>query len=451
MRKMYYLILFIAVAALVSCTAKKNVKADALTESTPHLEWTRNAVIYEVNLRQYTTRGTLKAFEEQLPQLKELGVDILWFMPVYPVSELNRKGTLGSYYAVRNYKDINPEYGTLADFKQMVDKAHKLGFKVILDWVANHTGCDNVWIKEHPDWYLKDSLGKFIAPFDWTDVYKLDYSKKEMRAAMLDALKFWVKEYDVDGFRCDVAFQVPTDFWENARPELEAIKPVFMLAEAETPELTRKAFDMDYDWKLHALMNKIAKGEKNAKDLDLYLAEMDTLYAPDVYKMEFVTNHDENTWNGSEYERMGDGVKAFAVLTYTLKGMPLIYTGQEVGMKKRLEFFEKDTVPSWTKNETFAFYQKMNALKHSQPALAAGDKGGKLIRYQTESPETFVYERNLSSSSQVLVYLNLSSKPVQLKFKDKAPNGEYTDYFKGKNTPLPTSLGAWEYKIFIRE
>jgi alpha-amylase len=471
MKKFHHLIGLFIVLPLFSCTPKKAITSDNSQSGVTHPEWSRNAVIYEVNLRQYTNEGTIKAFQTHLSQLKELGVDILWLMPVNPISELNRKGKLGSYYAVKSYKEVNPEFGTVADLKEMVKKAHEMGFKVILDWVANHTGCDNIWVKQHPDWYVKDSLGKIVSPFNWTDTYKLDYKKTEMRAAMIDAMKFWVKECDIDGYRCDVAFEVPTDFWNTVRKELDSIKPVFMLAEAEKPELTDKAFDMAYNWPLKDLMGKIAKGAndtikaqyvhkkadadlaanavKNTLDIDKLLAHQDSIFPKDAYLMNHITNHDLNSWEGTEFVRLGDGVKAFAVLTYTLKGMPLIYTGQEVGMNRALKFFEKDKAPDWTKNEMFAFYKKLNELKHTQAALAAGEKGGEMVRYHTTSPNVFVFARKLAAS-EVLVYLNLSKEPVALSFKNEAPKGDFKDYFVGKKATLPTNLAPWEYKIFVK-
>lgn len=468
MNKIIVLFTVLIAISLMGCTGKP-----AATSATPsrtnvrHTEWSRDAVIYEVNLRQYTKEGTIKAFEAHLPRLKELGVDILWFMPVNPISEVNRKGTLGSYYAVRNYKEINPEFGTLADFKELVEKAHGMGFKVLLDWVANHTGCDNIWIAEHPDWYVKDSLGNLIAPYDWTDTYKLDYTNQEMRAAMTDALKFWVKEYDIDGYRCDVAFEVPTDFWDNARKELDAIKPVFMLAEAEHPELLVNAFDICYNWPLKDVINEIAMANEakkpeyaheppagkivaeNALDLDKLFARQDSIFPTDSYLMNQTSNHDLNSWEGTEFDRLGAAVKAFAVLTYTIPGMPLIYTGQETGMDRALLFFEKDTPPDWTRNEWFTFYQKLNKLKHSEEALRAGTQGGETIRYFTGSPDTYIFSRTGNGSS-VLVYLNLSGKTTNIEFKGRKPEGNYTNFFANEKEELPASLEPWEYRVYTR-
>lgn len=414
--------------------------------------WSKNAVIYEVNVRQYTVEGTFNAFANRLPQLKELGVDVLWFMPIYPISKEARKGTLGSYYSVQDYKGINPEFGKAEDFKALVQKAHEMGFKVILDWVANHTGRDHIWMKQHPDWYVKDSLGHALAPFDWTDAAKLDYKNTAMRSAMQESMAYWVKEFDVDGFRCDVAGEVPTDFWNDTRAKLNKIKPVFMLAEADKAELTKKAFNADYNWPLLGVMNDIAKGKKVATDIDKVLAHHDSIYPPTSFKMNFVTNHDENSWNGSEYERMGAGVNAFVILSYTYPGIPLIYTGQEVGLKKRLSFFEKDTVANWNNPAVFSFYKKLNELKHTQPALAVGKNSGKFIRYATTSPTLYIFERKVKGN-EVLVVLNLSAQNQTINFTKAKPSGACTDYFQNMKTDASRLEGAmlmpWQYKVYI--
>lgn len=472
MKKLAYLLILSLLFVISSCNDKKESapssnNTEKQTTNVKHPEWVRNAIIYEVNIRQYTPEGTIKAFQKHLPQLKELGVDILWFMPIHPISEKNKKGTLGSYYAVKDYKAVNPEFGTDEDFKAMVNQAHEMGFKVILDWVANHTGGDNVWTKEHPEWYVRDSIGNFTSPYDWTDTYKLDYENKEMRAAMLDALKYWVKDFDIDGYRCDVAYEVPLDFWESARKELDTIKPVFMLAEAEHPNLTENAFDAVYNWALKDIMALIAKGDKTTKHehnsgvvadiskgvsagLDKMFAQQDSTFLTDVLQMNHITNHDLNSWDGSEFERFGDAVKTFAVLTYTINGIPLIYTGQEVGYDKRIEFFEKDPIKSWEKNDMFSFYQKLNALKHSQDALKAGVEGGVMVRYETISPDAYIFERAVGNS-RVVVFLNLSANDIKLEYKGNTPEGgNLTDYFAGSHLAFPTELKAWDYKVFIK-
>lgn len=461
-------------AFFVGCHSKDCVHDNKQCTNIVQPDWSRNAIIYEVNVRQFTEEGTFKAFQNQLPRLKELGVDILWLMPIHPISEVNRKGELGSYYSVQDYKAVNPEFGTLEDFRELVKEAHKLGFKVILDWVANHTGCDHQWLTDHPEWYKRDDKGNNIAPYDWSDVYELDFTKTEVREAMADALEFWVREYDVDGYRCDVAFLVPLDFWEDVRVRLDAIKPVFMLAEAESAELTLNAFNMVYNWPLKDVMNQIAKGQdaknphyihetllqsespiRTALHIDKLIAVQDSVFPCDAYQMNFITNHDENSWDGTEFERMGDGANTFAVLTYTLNGMPLIYTGQEVGFNRRFEFFTKDTPPNWEPNETTKFYTKLNQLKKTQPALNAGKSGGKLVKYQTSDDESiYAFSRVLDKKNEVLVILNLTPEAKEISF-EKAPKGKYINYFTGEKESFDAAgkvlkLEPWQYKVLTK-
>ncbi|MBK5719944.1 alpha-amylase [Dysgonomonas sp. Marseille-P4677] len=451
--KVFFIIATIALIGY-SCSKKPQVSNGEPIEkcTVKHLDWTRNAVIYEVNVRQYTKEGTFAAFEDHLPRLKELGVDVLWFMPIHPISEKNRKGALGSYYAVKDYTDVNPEFGTKEDFKRLVDKAHGMGFKIILDWVANHTGCDNVWTTEHPDWYVKDSIsGDFKSPYDWTDTYELNYDNNDLRLGMIESMKYWVKHFDIDGYRCDMAHEVPTDFWNQLRPGLDSIKPVFMLAESENYDLLEHAFDANYSWELMHMMADVNKGVKTAEDIISYIQKLDTIMCPDAYKMNFLTNHDENSWNGTEYERYGKCTDAFAVLTYTLNGMPMIYTGQEVGMKKRLSFFEKDMVPSWTTNATTTFYKKLNELKHTHPALRAGEIGGKLRFYTSSAGKELLIFSRESAGKEIMVMLNLSGKRITYTSNDALNRSDYTDYFSGKKVDkLPDTLQAWEYRIFTR-
>lgn len=454
-----FLIMAVSALMAVGCFATKSTTPRQT--SVKHTDWSRNAVLYEVNLRQYTPEGTIEAFSKHLPRLQKLGVDILWFMPVHPISELNRKGTLGSYYAVRDYKDINPEFGNLADFKALVKKAHEMGFKVIIDWVPNHSGCDNAWVTEHPEWYVKDKNGKMVGPYDWTDVYKFDYSNREMRNAMIDALKFWLTDVNIDGFRCDVAGEVPTDFWVETRKELNKVKDIFFLAEASKEELSFDSFDMCYNWPMKDLQNQIAltagqnaydvaKGKKDENkmpaDIDKMVAHQAKTFAGDSYLLNMITNHDLNSWEGTEFERYGDGVRTFAVLTYTLPGMPLIYTGQEVGFNHAFEFFEKDQSPVWTANDHTAFYTKLNELKHSFTALNAGN-GAPMVRYQTENPHAYVFSRSDKNGS-VYVFLNFSNKNVKLEYTGKTPKAKNAkDFFNG-STEMPTELAPWEFRVF---
>lgn len=389
-------------------TAKITVELPGSEKDLPatnvvHPEWSQNATIYEVNIRQYTPEGTFEAFSAHLPRLKDLGVDILWFMPIHPISEKNRKGTLGSYYAVKDYKGVNPEFGDVESFKKVVEEAHALGMKVIIDWVPNHTGCDNAWVEEHPDWYKKNEKGEMYGPFDWTDVYQLDYSNPEMRKGMIDALAYWLRDVGIDGFRCDVAGMVPVDFWDEAREILEYVRGkgnLFMLAEAPDPELLQNAFDMDYNWPMKDVQNAVAasQGEytfvkpgenkvaklpvKHVSDIVNLMAEQDKKYPANSIMMNMVTNHDLNSWEGTEYERYGKFLPAMTVLTYILPGMPLIYSGQEAAMNRALEFFEKDCItefenlkdPDSKASKTTEMLKLLNRLKETEDELMSDGK-----------------------------------------------------------------------------
>ena len=446
-------------AALSSLFGTAQTAAPAKT-TVNHPDWSRNAVIYEVNLRQFTPEGTLQAFKPHIERLKDLGVDILWFMPIHPISEDGRKGTLGSYYAVRDYKGVNPEFGSIDDFREVVRAAHDAGMKVIIDWVPNHSGRDNAWVKDHPDWYVRNEKGQMYGPYDWTDVFKFDYSNPEMRRGMTDAMQFWLREADIDGFRCDVAGEVPTDFWNENRPELEKVKPViFMLAEAPDADLMEHAFDMDYNWPMKDLFNAIAATsgqytfvpkqgeprqwpEAHATDIFKRLDEEAATYPADSYMMNMVTNHDLNSWEGTEYERYGRLAPAMAVLMYTLPGMPLIYTGQEVGLDRALEFFEKDQAPDWNaKADITEFYKTLNALKHRRPELTAGN-GAPVEQLPTASPDVIAFRRG-----GVTVVANLGAKAVR-PFK-KAPKVKgLTDLFAGKDAVVPKLMQPGEFVIW---
>lgn len=419
-----------------------------------HPQWVYNANIYEVNVRQFTPEGTFSAFSKHLPRLKDLGVDIIWLMPIHQIGELNRKGSLGSYYSIKDYKGVNPEFGSMDDFKALVDEAHKLGMKVIIDWVANHTSHDNHLVYSNPEWYTKDSADNFISPFDWSDVIQLNYEVDELHDYMVGALKFWVEEADIDGYRCDVAAMVPTKFWNRARKELDEIKPVFMLAEADELELQEFAFDMDYAWEFHHIMNEVAKGKKTVLDIDHYFVKELAKYPKNTIRMHFTSNHDENSWNGTEFERMGNGVKSFAALTYLINGMPLIYNGQEVGFKRRLNFFDKDLI-DWVEGSEFtAFYQILNGLKKKNSALAAGEKGADMVRVKTSNDvNVFAFIRS-NDKDKVFAVFNLSSLTQIIDLTGDEFAGDYTDLFSEAEVKLAAganlSLAPWEFKIFVK-
>ena len=426
---------------------------------TNQLEWTKDKTIYEVNLRQYSPSGSFEALTNDLERIKEMGIDIIWLMPIHPISTVKRKGTLGSYYAVADYKDVNPEHGTLEDFKKLTDKIHELGMYTIIDWVPNHTGWDNHWITEHSDYYTKNDKGEIIDPINtetgeswgWTDVADLNYDNPEMRAAMIDAMKFWMTDYGVDGFRCDVAHGVPQYFWEDCIKELKTVdENVFMLAEAEIDSLRNQAdFEMTYAWNFKNVIVGIADGDSTTSSIDRYLAA-DRKKFQKGYHMYFTSNHDENTWHGNVFKRFGDGHKAFAVLCATFDGMPLVYSGQEAPMKKDLKFFEKDTI-DWNGYAYADFYKSLLTLKKRNQALWNGGYGGEPVKIKTGNDDNtyaFLREKN---EDKILVILNLSNQRQDITLGGKNYTGEYKDVFNQLTVIIEEhqelSLEPWDYIV----
>ncbi|MFI3286849.1 MAG: alpha-amylase family glycosyl hydrolase [Rikenellaceae bacterium] len=435
-----------------------------------HPSWTDSAIIYEFNTRQFTVDGTFRAAMEHLPRLKELGVDILWMMPIFPIGNERRKGTLGSYYSIEDNTAVNDEFGTMKDFCNFVAEAHNLGMYVILDWVSNHTARDARWITEHPEWFEWDAeKNEFATPFDWSDTAKLNYQSEEMRTEMIKSMAFWLKKAKIDGFRCDMAMLVPMEFWHRATKELTKVaeglgKELFMLAESEGPEF-HDAFDATYSWEEHHLMNKIAKGEANCYTLGERLAYESSIYDESALRMHFTSNHDENSWNGSSITRMGDGAETFAALTFILSGMPLIYTGQEVGQARQLEFFDRDTI-DWINLSSNKrgqaierLYKGLCDLKHSHPALLAGEKGGDIVGIDNNvSWQMFAVKRRVGAKT-VIALFNLGDSPVEARFEDKDFSGKYKEMlWKGAKSSANVELSceqtysfkAWEFRILYR-
>jgi glycosidase len=455
------LISLLALIAIIALTffgcsisaGKKEIKP--FVSEVVHPDWSKNSVIYEVNIRQFTPEGTFNAFAKHLPRLKELGVDVLWLMPIHPIGVKNRKEPLGSYYSVKDYLNVNPEFGTLDDFKALIVKSHDLGFHVIIDWVPNHTSWDNKLTVDHPEWYVKDSKGSFIPPigFDWTDVIQLDWSKKELQDYMLEALNFWVK-LGVDGFRVDHPHLTPYEFWERTRSELNKIRPVLMVAENEDQtDFMKKGFDMSYAWELHHLMNRLASGKDSLRSLRKYYRKERLVFPSNVYRMVFLDNHDENSWNGTINSRMGDAQNAFAVFIFTTQGVPLLYNGQEVCLNKSLKFFVKDTI-KWDTCRMTGFYKELIRMKKENKALWDGEFGGLMDSINTNKDcRLFSYYRE-KEENRILIFLNLSKKQVAFKPDIMKLAGEYKDYFSGQITTLPQAdsmrLGPWGYRVYVK-
>jgi len=420
-----------------------------------HPEWSKNATIYQINTRQFTQEGTFKAAQKQLPRLKELGIDILWLMPIHEIGKKNRKGSLGSPYAVKDYYSVNPEFGNLEDLKSFVSEAHQLGMYVILDWVANHTAWDNVLVEEHPDWYEKDYKGDFRPTpwWDWSDIIDLDYNQPGVRKYMTEALKYWVKEADIDGYRCDVAGFVPVDFWNHARKELDSIKPVFMLAEWESRDVHAQAFDMTYAWSWNETMHKICKGQADVNGLYIYYSWNESAFPENSLRMTFVSNHDKNAWEGTMWEQFGDGLQAAIVLSVVGEGMPLIYNGQEAGNAKRLAFFEKDPI-QWKDHEIGVLYKDLFALMKENTALWHASWGSRMVKVpNNHEQQVFSFVRQ-NETDKVFAVFNFSDAKKSVDFKETLYHGDYKEFrtnatvFLDKNFHL--EIEPWSYKVYIK-
>ena len=470
--------IFIIWSAIAMMGCKKNsedIASTTIEKFSPAVE--ENSVIYEVNIRQYSPEGTFNAFTKDIPQLKELGVKIIWVMPIFPISQTKRKATggddskfasempaaeqhkyLGSYYAVSDFKKVNPEFGTIEDFRNLVKTAHENGIYVILDWVPNHTGWDHVWIKNHPEYYTQNAKGEIIDPVNpetgkswgWTDVADLNYDNQNLRAEMTADMMHWIKNEDIDGFRCDVAGNVPLDFWQQAIPQLRKQKSIFMLAEAWEPALLKNnLFDMAYGWDGHHTMNKIAQGKETVKQFDVYIEKINKDYEANDILMNFVDNHDENSWNGTIKSRLGEAEAAMTALSYLMPGMPLVYSGNEYGLEHSLKFFEKDSIPK-TKGKQWELRTKLGKIKNEIDALHGGKNKANYKRLPASNENVLVFERT-KNDKKVIYLANLSAKPVSVSMPI---TGQYKDVMNEKMMDLnPTqvlSMLPWQYYILTK-
>ena len=422
-----------------------------------HPAWSYNAELYEMNVRQLTPEGTLRAATERLAFLRELGIDAVWLMPVYPIGRVNRKGSLGSYYSIRDYCAVNPEMGTAADLDAFVAEAHRLGMKVLLDWVANHTARDARWIAEKPaDWYERDAQGEPAVPWDWTDTAKLDYANRAVWQGQIDAMRYWLEEHAVDGFRCDMAMLVPIDFWREAVRQLRRTKPdLFMLAEAEELNLFEGGtFDACYAWQMHHLLNDVAQQKVRVTALRDYLRADRGRYPHSAMRLSFTSNHDENSWSDSEFARMGAAREAMAAFAFVApRGLPLIYTGQEVGYDHSFAFFDRDPIPAerYAANAATAFYRRLIALKHASPALAAGERGAEMVEIRNNAEDcllTFVRE---TAGNRVIAVMNLSPYAIHADYRTGIYAGTYTDAMTGLPYELrdrvEEEMAPWSWRI----
>ena len=477
MKKILYL--FVILIAMASCKSdpKDRIQQEVVPEIEPVSdEAMEGAVIYEANIRQYSPEGTFDAFTEEIPKLKDLGVKVIWLMPIYPISEKRRKTKedlstedikdpkerdkyLGNFDAISDYTAVNPDFGTAEDFDELVEAAHNNGMYVILDWVANHTGWDHKWLEEHPEYYTQNAEGEPVAPSSsetgespgLTDVADLNYENKELWKAMSAEMTYWVKEHNIDGFRADFAGEVPTEFWDQAVKQVKEIKPVLMLAESEKKELFHNSFDMGYNREGYHLMKQIAQGKANVQAWDKYMKKIDTTYQKDDYLMNFVTNHDENAWNGTVTERMGDASEAMVALTYTIPGVPLIYSGQEYDMNKSLKFFEKDTIPK-TKGKLWSLFEKLGKLKNENSALHGAKEAAEYKRLKTSADKNILAFERANDGNRVIYIANLSNRPVKFTVD---VHGDLIPYVGKENFQMEENkkynFEPWEYVILVNQ
>lgn len=457
--------LFFIGCALIILSCKSNSRQDASAvvanptlptkTITQNPTWDDQAVMYEVNIRQYTKEGTFNAFANHVDRLAKMGVDIIWLMPIFPISTEKRKGSLGSYYSVSNFMETNPEFGSKDDFKNLVDRIHAAGMKVIIDWVPNHTGWGHVWIKEHPDFYTKDSAGNIIDPIDpatgkswgWTDVADLNYDNPDMRKEQIKEMEYWINSYNLDGMRYDVAHNVPADFWRTVSDSLRTIRPMLLLGESEVPQfLNDGSLDCDYGWDFHHLFNEIAQGKQHASMLDTLLMS-DHAKNLKGYHINFTSNHDENSWNGTEFERMKEAAKTMAVIAFTVDGMPLLYSGQEEPLKRRLKFFDKDSI-GFKKYEYAPFYKALFDLKHHCTALANGATGI-TVKKLSDNKDSYAFMKTKDSAS-VVVITNLSKKPISIQLDQDIPEMKeiFTAKLRSFKKGEKLTLKPWEYQVY---
>ncbi len=415
------------------------------------VSWSVDSNIYEVNLRQYTREGSFRAFAKHLPRLREMGIEILWFMPITPISKTGRLGTLGSYYASADYLNTNPEFGSIMDFKWLVGQAHELGFKVLIDWVANHTGLDHVWTIEHPSFYRQNTEGQFYDAHGWEDVIDLNYDSHELRTTMIGAMQYWVETCRIDGFRCDMAHLVPLDFWKEARFALDQIKPLFWLAECEDIAY-HEVFDASYTWKWLHVMEAFWKKSSDMQGLIQVLYYYKHQFSGKALRVYFTSNHDENSHSGTEYERLGDAAVPFAVFSCLYDGLPLIYSGQEIPNKKRLLFFDKDEIDWHQPSRLSDFYRTLLHLRKTNSALKGGSHSSQPEILSNTAPDNIFSFIRRYEQDQVLVILNFSAETQSVIITNQVVSGSYKDVFNADSPDFisgqPVLLDAWEYRVY---
>jgi glycosidase len=384
----------------------------------PDTSWVARAALYEVFVRDFSASGTFRGVIEGLDRIQSSGADVLWLMPIHPIGERNRKGTLGSPYAVRDYRATNPAYGTAADFRALVQAVHARGMKLILDWVPNHTAADHPWVRQHPDWYLRDERGEPSVPrdekgklTDWTDVVQLDYGNPAVRREMIATMRYWLEEFGIDGFRVDVAGFIPSDFWREATPALRAAvpRPILLLAEWGDLGMHRVGFDLTYGWDGYKRLKAVWAGEPAASFVEAEMADMGAMPAGGM-RMRFTTNHDETAWDAPPLTLFGGspGARAAFVAIALLPGRPLLYNGQEVENPRKVALFEREPI-DWNQPgsaKARMFYQTVVKLARTEPGLVARE----VEPVRTSAPDDVIAYRR----RDLVILVNARPRAVRL-------------------------------------
>ena len=422
-----------------------------------HHQWSFNLGMYEVNLRHYSQEGNIAAFKSDLDRIDSLGPGIIWFMPIHPIGTFNRLGSLGSPYSVKDYYQVNPDYGSLVEFKDLVSEIQSRNKYVLIDWVANHTSWDNVLTQTNPEWYVTNSEGDFIPPpgTNWSDVIELDYEKQGLRKYMIEAMKFWVDSVGVNGFRFDAVDFVPDDFWEEAIAVLKQTgSDLLLLAEGSGEHLIDLGFDMNYSWDFYGfgggVLPRITQGVADANIVRSFVNKEQNNYSNGAYRLYFVSNHDENAWEGTPAQLFGPRAVNFSVLSHVINGMPLVYNGEETGMNKQLSFFDKDLIP-WRDYPLFDYYRRLFDLKKRNASLWNGFDENEAIRIKTTQNSPIYAFKREKDGERVLCFFNLSTQAVSFQATDVLPQGTYrnvfTDKLIGLSQDYEFSLDDWEFLV----
>ena len=439
----------IILSLFLSC-AQQSEKKHTLVSVVNHPLWSQNKTIYQVNLRQFSTAGDFNSLGERLPELKKLGVGIIWLLPVYPIGGNNSGDTTKNFYAVKDFKAISPDLGNEDDFRDLIKAIHQQGMYIIMEWVSNQTATDNVLTASHPEYFRKDENGKFISPAGKNDLIGFDYNNPALRNYMLEAMQYWVNEFDIDGFNCTAAEKIPVDFWDQVRRKLELIKPVFMSADGEAAYLHNRAFDMTCSWQLYYALNNVAQGREKVTKIEEILRQEQRLYPPSAYRMRFTETYNENPEAGTAIERLGDAAKTAAVLTATIPGKPMIYNGQEAGLEKMSAPFKEDSI-QWKESVFRNFYSKLFSLYRDNPALYQG----KMVKISPDDEAAVYAFARVKENYKVVVVLNFSANQRTIELESDELPGKYTELFS--NVPLTFEedrlfdLEPWAYRVFVAE